>query len=95
MARGQEGDKWIGDVEKLRDPTYGSDRWPEHQRLPFQKQDNINREHMNRTELQPQYKTFSLGLDFIEKNTNLIAVKKPVFPFNKFPDQTELKMVYF
>ena len=26
-------------------------------------------------------------LDFIEKNTNLIAVKKPVFPFNKFPDQ--------
>ena len=26
-------------------------------------------------------------LDFKEKNTNLIAVKKPVFPFNKFPNQ--------
>ena len=68
LVRGQEGDKWVGDVEKLRDPAYGSDRWPEHQRLPFQKQDNINREHMVRTELQPQYKTFSLGLDFIERN---------------------------
>ena len=36
LVRGQEGDKWVGDVEKLRDPAYGSDRWPEHQRLPFQ-----------------------------------------------------------
>ena len=26
-------------------------------------------------------------LNFQEKNTNLIAVKKPVFPFNKFPNQ--------
>ena len=26
-------------------------------------------------------------LNFKEKNTNLIAVKKPVFPFNKFPNQ--------
>ena len=55
-------------VEKLRDPEFGAERWPEHQRLPFQKQDNINREHMDTTELQPQYKTFSLGLDFIERN---------------------------
>ena len=70
LVRGQEGDKWIGDVEKLRDPYYGSDRWPEHQRLPFQKQDNINREHMGRTDLQPQHKTFSLGLNFIERNRN-------------------------
>ena len=27
------------------------------------------------------------NLNFKEKNTNLIAVKKPVFPFNKFPNQ--------
>ena len=26
-------------------------------------------------------------LNFYKKNSNLIAVKKPVFPFNKFPDQ--------
>ena len=68
LVRGQEGDKWIGDVEKLRDPDFGAAKWPEHQRLPFQKQDNINREHMGATELQPQYKTFSLGLEFIERN---------------------------
>ena len=68
LIRGQEGDKWIGDVDKLRDPGFGAERWPEHQRLPFQKQDNINREHMSETELQPQYKTFSLGLEFIERN---------------------------
>ncbi|MCB1646073.1 MAG: sulfatase [Pseudomonadales bacterium] len=68
LVRGQEGDKWIGDVAKLRDPDYGADRWPEQQRLKFQKQDNINREHMTRAELQPQHQTFSLGLDFIERN---------------------------
>jgi len=70
LVRGQEGDKWIGDVEKLRDASFGAERWPEHQRLPFQKQDNINREHMGKTELQPQYKTFSLGLEFIERNVD-------------------------
>lgn len=68
LVRGQEGDKWIGDVEKLRDPGYGADRWPEHQRLPLQKQDNINREHMDSATAQPQHKTFSLGLDFLERN---------------------------
>jgi arylsulfatase A-like enzyme len=68
LVRGQEGDKWIGDVEALRDPTLGADRWPEQQRLRFQKQDNINRMHMGRAELQPQHKTFSLGLEFIERN---------------------------
>jgi arylsulfatase A-like enzyme len=68
LVRGQEGDKWIGDVAKLRDPEYGSDRWPEGQSSPMGRQDNINREHMTRSEAQPQHKTFSLGLDFIERN---------------------------
>ena len=68
LVRGQEGDKWIGDVEKLRDPAFGADRWPEHQRLPFQKQDTINREHMISSDLQPQHITFDLGLEFIERN---------------------------
>ena len=27
LVRGQEGDKWKGDVEKLRDPSYGAERW--------------------------------------------------------------------
>ncbi|MBP8297657.1 MAG: sulfatase [Burkholderiales bacterium] len=68
LVRGQEGDKWIGDVEALRDPAFGVGRWPEQQGMKFQKQDNINRQHMGRAELQPQHKTFSLGLEFIERN---------------------------
>ena len=68
LVRGQEGDKWIGDVDKLRDRQFGVDRWPENQQTPFQRQDNINREHMKSAELQPQHRTFSSGLDFIERN---------------------------
>ncbi|MCM2310013.1 MAG: sulfatase [Steroidobacteraceae bacterium] len=68
LVRGQEGDKWVGDVEKLRDREFGAGRWPEQQGLRFQKQDNINRLHMVNSELQPQHQTFGLGLDFIERN---------------------------
>jgi arylsulfatase A-like enzyme len=68
LVRGQEGDKWIGDVERLRDPGFGAGRWPEQQGLRFQKQDNINRLHMTSAERQPQHVTFSLGLEFIERN---------------------------
>ena len=70
FVRGQEGDKWIGDVEKLRDPKGGVGRWPEHRHSPMHKQDNINREHMVSSDLQPQHKTFSLGLEFIERNVD-------------------------
>ncbi len=70
LVRGHEGDKWIGDVDKLRDPQLGADQWPEQQRLRFRKQDTINREHMTTAEEQPQHKTFSLGLEFIERNVN-------------------------
>ncbi|MEM7080675.1 MAG: sulfatase [Pseudomonadota bacterium] len=68
LVRGQEGDKWIADVDKLRDSSFGAERWSENQRTPMQRQDNINREHMHTAELQPQHRTFSLGLDFIERN---------------------------
>ena len=70
LVRGQEGDKWIGDVEKLRDESYGAERWPENQQTAFQRQDNINREDMDRAELQPQHRTFSAGLEFLERNKN-------------------------
>lgn len=68
LIRGQEGDKWIADVDKLRDIHLGADRWSENQRIPMQRQDNINREHMDRAELQPQHRTFSLGLEFLARN---------------------------
>jgi len=71
LVRGQEGDKWKGDVEKLRDPNYGADRWSELQRLKNQKQDTINRDYMDKVELQPQYKTFDLGLEFINRNKDV------------------------
>jgi len=71
LVRGQEGDKWKGDVEKLRDPSYGAERWSELQRLNNQKQDNINRDYMEKAELQPQYKTFDLGLEFINRNKDV------------------------
>ena len=35
LVRGQEGDKWKGDVEKLRDESLGAERWPETQQTPF------------------------------------------------------------
>ena len=97
LVRGQEGDKWIGDVEKFRDPNFGSDRWPEQQRLRFQKQDNINREHMDRAELQPQYKTFDLGLEFINRNKdadNWYLQIETFDPHEPFFTQEEFQKLY-
>ena len=48
LVRGQEGDKWIGDVEKLRDPKYKGNEWPEHEGMAFRRQDGINREHIKK-----------------------------------------------
>lgn len=95
LVRGQEGDKWIGDVEALRNEAAGTDRWPEQQRLRFQKQDNVNRRHMDRADLQPQHKTFSLGLEFIERNKDadrwLVQIEtfdphEPFFTQQEFQD---------
>ncbi|OQB13270.1 MAG: Arylsulfatase [Firmicutes bacterium ADurb.Bin193] len=61
IVRGQEGDRWKGEV---------ADPEPvEHlgQRL---RQDAINRKYMQKEEDQPQSVTFSLGLEFIEKNVD-------------------------
>ncbi len=97
LVRGQEGDKWKGDVEKLRDPDYGSDRWPESQRLPMMKQDNINREYMDRAERQPQHRTFSLGLEFIERNhqaDNWFLQIETFDPHEPFFTQQEFQDIY-
>ena len=97
LVRGQEGDKWIGDVAKLRDPEYSADRWPEQQRLRMQKQDNINREHMTRAELQPQHRTFDLGLEFIERNKdadNWLLQIETFDPHEPFFSQQEFQALY-
>ena len=64
ISRGQEGDPWIGQVaEPDKVPAVadrgGSERW---------RQDWVNRQFMQREELQPQAKTFAAGLDFIRRN---------------------------
>jgi len=97
FVRGQEGDKWVGDVNKLRDREYGQHRWPEGQRSKMGRQDNINREHMTRAELQPQHKTFSLGLDFLERNKDADRwyLQIETFdPHEPFFSQTEFQDLY-
>ena len=97
FVRGQEGDKWIGDVEKLRDQKGGDGRWPEHRHSPMHKQDNINREHMVSADLQPQHKTFSLGLEFIERNVesdNWYLQIETFDPHEPFFTQQEFQDLY-
>ena len=97
IVRGQEGDKWVGDVEKLRDPNGGEGRWPEHRHSPMHKQDNINREHMVSSDLQPQHKTFSLGLEFIERNVesdNWYLQIETFDPHEPFFTQAEFQDLY-
>jgi len=97
FVRGQEGDKWVGDVEKLRDPNGGEGRWPEHRHAPMHKQDNINREHMVSSDLQPQHKTFSLGLEFIERNVesdNWYLQIETFDPHEPFFTQEEFQDLY-
>ena len=97
FVRGQEGDKWIGDVEKLRDPKGGEGRWPEQRHSPMHKQDVINREHMVSSDLQPQHRTFSLGLEFIERNVesdNWYLQIETFDPHEPFFTQEEFQDLY-
>ena len=64
IVRGQQGDPWIGQVERPYFPETLSKRsvtenW---------RHDWINRSFMKSEEDMPQHKTFSNGLDFIERN---------------------------
>jgi arylsulfatase A-like enzyme len=59
IVRGQEGDKWKGQV---KDPEI-----PEHLGM-FWRQDAVNRSYMRREEDQSQTQVFKLGLEFLETN---------------------------
>ncbi|MBN1563846.1 MAG: sulfatase [Anaerolineae bacterium] len=63
-VRGQEGDFWKGHVQDPAIPETLSNKGQQRN----WRQDWINREYMDREELQPQYKTFELGLEFIRTN---------------------------
>ena len=73
FVRGQEGDKWIGDADLLKDPDLIKGVWPEHanrEAVLMRKQDAINRMHISRNEDMPQHITFNKGLEFIKRNHN-------------------------
>ncbi|TFG73046.1 MAG: sulfatase [Anaerolineales bacterium] len=63
IARGHEGDPWKGEVADPQIPehvgTRGGKMW---------RQDWINRKYLSKEELQPQARTFEMGLEFIRTN---------------------------
>ncbi|MFJ7684789.1 sulfatase [Peribacillus butanolivorans] len=66
IVRGQEGDPWKGHV---KDPAIPETETPDSlAKSGMFRQDMINRSYLKSEESHPQAVTFSLGLDFIEKN---------------------------
>jgi arylsulfatase A-like enzyme len=57
--RGQEGDFWKAHVNAPAPPEHLGQFWPS---------DWVNRREMDREELQPQYRTFENGLEFMRTN---------------------------
>ena len=97
FVRGQEGDKWIGDVEKLRNEKLAHGRWPENQWTRMARQDLINRQVMSTSKEQPQHITFDLGLEFIERNfeaDNWFLQIETFDPHEPFFSQDEFKKMY-
>jgi arylsulfatase A-like enzyme len=65
IARGHEGDPWKGEVADPQIPVCVGNRGGKNWR-----QDWVNRKYMPKEELQPQAKTFEMGLEFIRTNAN-------------------------
>ena len=65
IARGQEGDPWKGEV---KDPTAPPMVGRDARVGNYERQDWINRAHMQKIKDQPQPKTFALGMEFIRTN---------------------------
>ncbi|MBU7591525.1 sulfatase [Metabacillus halosaccharovorans] len=94
MVRGQEGDPWKGHVKA---PEIPETETPE----PFAsstmfKQDMVNRSYFESEENHPQAVTFSLGMDFIQKNKDednwflQLETFDPHEPFFAFQQYKEL-----
>jgi len=65
IARGHEGDPWKGEVADPQIPECVGDRGGKKWR-----QDWVNRKYMPTEELQPQAKTFEMGMEFIRTNAD-------------------------
>ena len=66
IARGHEGDPWKGEVAEPQIPAHIGDRGGKMWR-----QDWVNRKYMCKEELQPQAKTFEMGLEFMRTNADV------------------------
>ena len=64
ISRGQEGDPWIAD---LNDPDFPMPNEERNRNLRG-RQDWINRAYMQNEKDQPQAKTFTMGLEFLDRN---------------------------
>lgn len=88
IVRGQEGDRWKGEVA---DPEI-----PEHLGQ-FLRQDAVNRKYIRTEEEQPQALTFKLGLEFMEKNIasdNWFLQLETFDPHEPFFTQQHYKELY-
>lgn len=65
IARGHEGDPWKGEVADPAIPECVGNRGGKNWR-----QDWVNRKYMDKEELQPQAKTFEMGLEFMRTNAD-------------------------
>ena len=63
VSRGQEGDKWKGDIGDPDFPYANKDT-----NRGINHQDWVNRAYMQDEQDQPQAKTFKLGMEYIDKN---------------------------
>ena len=75
FIRGQEGDKWKGQVTPPELPPEGDIYTedfhnPKSPRREILVQDLINRQFIPSTKDMPQHKTFDLGLEFLERNVD-------------------------
>jgi arylsulfatase A-like enzyme len=67
--RGQEGDPWHPDLHDPKEPNVNEKiAWYRGKPLRNARFDWVNRHYMQEEENKPQYKTFSQGINFLEKN---------------------------
>jgi len=70
IVRGQEGDKWKGNLSPdiKSEKSFGGMEKPPGMVSDFHRQDAINRTYMEQEKERPQSQTFDGGLEFIETN---------------------------
>lgn len=87
IVRGQEGDRWKGQVADPFIPPHHGQLW---------RQDAVNRQYLDTEEKQPQTQTFRLGAEFLETNREAdnwflqIECFDPHEPFYTMPQYKEL-----